>query len=395
MTLWRRQLQLVHRRQRPRSGSAPSKGPTASSCDPIEWRSGGSYLRSTLHRRCVMHWRKRPSSSVPPGSTGRYEGQISAAQFRTRPRWLRGNPGHCRASALCGSVRAGPGPEGIASRGCRRRGRTAEWATVKLRGFADSEEPPPAGQVQQEMSARGRPSRLCVATNWPTWALNQFPCSATTRVGTRWCSSWPLGFRFDAAIAQNLLARWCEQAAAERPWSPLINCDELCGAPHLYRRIGFTDEVYWHCRYQRPDSPRRGVDAQRLQPGVRVDPRCRSSIVGAAALASGVWCDLGRPPVPRAWTPFRPRRRCRADRRIRAPSCSPTMRAPSGLQSVPTNHRGPWLWRARAAEVRGGAQGGVGVTACACRSCRTRRSESRVRHPAAHVVMLDGGDNRH
>jgi hypothetical protein len=70
----------------------------------------------------------------------------------------------------------------------------------------------------------------------------------------------------------------------------------------------------------------------------------------------------------------------------------PTLRAPTAdpgavvfaddagaerAQSLPTNHRGPWLWCARAAEVRGGATGRRRGHRSRCRPFRTRGSESR------------------
>ena len=53
--------------------------------------------------------------------------------------------------------------------------------------------------------------------------------------------------------ARNLLADWSEHAAGEAPRSLLINCDDGSSLAMLYRNIGFTDEVYWHRRYQRLD----------------------------------------------------------------------------------------------------------------------------------------------
>jgi hypothetical protein len=46
-------------------------------------------------------------------------------------------------------------------------------------------------------------------------------------------------------------------------------------------------------------------------------------------------------------------------------------------QSAPTDHRGPWLWCARATEVRGGATGRRRGHRSRCRPFRTRGSESR------------------
>ena len=266
---------------------------------------------------------------------------------------------------------ADPCVRGLAPRGLRvedvvDEDGLREWATVKLRGFADSEAggTGPTGDV-------GARTRLCVATNWPTWALNQFPCSATTRVGTRWSVSWPR-VPFRRRVAQNLLARWCEQAAAERLAPDQLHDDG--GAPasvpahRLHRRGLLAPPV--------PETgPAAGVDAQRLQPGVPV-LRCRSSIVTAQQRShpafGATWAGCSRAPwdtVPAA---------CASSR---SPNPGAVVFADDAgaerAQSVPTNHRGPWLWRARAAEVRGERQGGVGVTARVAGRFRTRRMMPR------------------
>jgi GNAT superfamily N-acetyltransferase len=53
-------------------------------------------------------------------------------------------------------------------------------------------------------------------------------------------------------IAQGMLAHWSRQAKGADIRSLLINCDDGGQAAALYRRLGFTDEVYWHRRYRRP-----------------------------------------------------------------------------------------------------------------------------------------------
>jgi len=159
--------------------------------------------------------------------------------------------------ALLGSVRAGPGPEALRVEDVVDDDGLREWATVKLRGFADSEEPPPAEQVQQEMSARQAEQAVC---RYQLAYLGAEPVSMLGHYTGRDQMVFLLATRVPfrrRAIAQNLLARWCQQAAAERPRSLLINCDDGGAPAHLYRRIGFTDEVYWHRRYQRPDPTRR------------------------------------------------------------------------------------------------------------------------------------------
>jgi hypothetical protein len=93
-----------------------------------------------------------------------------------------------------------------------------------------------------------------------------------------------------------------------------------------------------------------------------------------------------RPPInarsagmARCWRRWQPRGQARTERGT--PKSGAVVFADDAgaesAQSVPTNHRGPWLWRARAAEIRGGAtRRRRGHRSC-CRRFRTRRSESR------------------
>ena len=142
---------------------------------------------------------------------------------------------------------------------------------MKLRGFPDSEQPPTAEQVQQEMSARQAEWAVC---RYQLGYLGAEPVSMLGHYAGRDQMVFLLATRVPfrrRAIAQKLLARWCEQAAAERPRSLLINCDDGGAPALLYRCIGFTDEVYWHRRYQRPDPTSRGYGDPSRQRGSGVD----------------------------------------------------------------------------------------------------------------------------
>lgn len=46
-----------------------------------------------------------------------------------------------------------------------------------------------------------------------------------------------------------MLANWT-QASEGATRSLLINCDDGRPAAALYRRMGFTDEIYWYRRYR-------------------------------------------------------------------------------------------------------------------------------------------------
>ena len=326
-------------------------------------RSGGSYLvDSASSVRDALA--EATEFFGPPGSTcGSIRGTDLGGSVPNSAS-LASRQSRTPSCSPCGSVRAGPGPEGLRVEDVVDEDGLREWATVKLRGFADSGSRPRRDRSNRRCR-RGRPSRLCVATNWPTWALNQFPCSATTRVGTRWCSSWPLGFRFDAARS----LRTCSPGGVNK-----LRQSGPGRSDQLRRRRRAGTSVPAHRLHRRgllappvPETdPPSGVDAQRLQPGVRCYPRCRSSIVTAQQRShpafGATWAGCSRRAL---WDTVPPRAR-RADRRIRAPSCSPTMRAPSGL-------------RASRRTIAGRGYGGLGRPKCGEATGRRRGHRSRCR----------------
>ena len=155
--------------------------------------------------------------------------------------------------ALVGPVRARPGPQSLRVEDVVDDEGLRTWVTVKLRGFADSEDPPSPEQIESELSAR--------RAEWPVSRyelahLGAEPVAALGHHTGRDQMVFLLATRTPfrrLGVAQNLLAHWSHEAAVRAPRSLLINCDESSAPAALYRRIGFTDEVYWHRRYQRPD----------------------------------------------------------------------------------------------------------------------------------------------
>ncbi len=129
------------------------------------------------------------------------------------------------------------------------------WARVKLQSFADSENAPAADVVAAEVAARRGEQplaeyQLAILDGEPVAVLAHYPGTddLVFILGTR----TPYRHR---GIAQAMLARWAAAAAGGR--SLIINAT-VDGAPAaLYRRLGFTDEVYWYSRYElsRPADP--------------------------------------------------------------------------------------------------------------------------------------------
>lgn len=122
------------------------------------------------------------------------------------------------------------------------------WARVKLQSFDDSEDDPAAEAVAAEVARRlGElpiaEYQLATLTGEPVAILAHYPGNddLVFLLGTR------LPYRH-RGIAQAMLARWA--ATAGEPRSLMINATEG-GAPEaLYRRLGFTDEVFWYSKYE-------------------------------------------------------------------------------------------------------------------------------------------------
>jgi len=125
------------------------------------------------------------------------------------------------------------------------------WASVKVVAFSNSEDEPPSDAIAKEMEARRaewpiarydlanlRREPVAILAHYMA-SEDQMVFNLATRVPYR-----------HLGIAQALLRGWAERATDAGARSLLINCDEHGQPAALYRRIGFTDEVYWHRRYQ-------------------------------------------------------------------------------------------------------------------------------------------------
>lgn len=126
-----------------------------------------------------------------------------------------------------------------------------EYEDTRRRGFADSDEPSPPdalatraelGRAEMEGGARYWLARVedepAAAMSWYD-IEDRLIFSLATRVVFR-----------KRGIASHLICRLVEESQDAGVRSVLINADEADRPIRLYRRLGFTDEVYWRATYE-------------------------------------------------------------------------------------------------------------------------------------------------
>jgi GNAT superfamily N-acetyltransferase len=122
------------------------------------------------------------------------------------------------------------------------------WARVKLQSFADSEDAPAPEAVTAEIEARRGELPLAEyllgsIDGEPVAVLAHYPGvdDLVFILGTR----APYRHR---GISRALLAHLAAAAAGGR--SLIINATDGGTPAAMYRRLGFTDEVYWYSKYE-------------------------------------------------------------------------------------------------------------------------------------------------
>jgi GNAT superfamily N-acetyltransferase len=152
--------------------------------------------------------------------------------------------------AHVGDVPEAPPVEGITVETVGEGG-LEEYEDTRCRGFANSDEPTPQEELDWRIDLR-RAEMTGGANYWlarigaePTAAMNWYDgedrliFSLATRVNYR-----------KRGIASHLLCRLLEDSERTGTRSVIINANEVGTPIELYRRLGFTDEVYWHATYE-------------------------------------------------------------------------------------------------------------------------------------------------
>lgn len=151
--------------------------------------------------------------------------------------------------ALVGQMTGRAGPQDLEIKSVDETGLT-DWATVKLQAFDDTESAPAPDRLAREVAARR--SELPIAEcqigllageRAAVLAYYRGSDQMVFNLGTR----VPYRHR---GIAQAMLARWVTAGAANTCRSLMINATDGGRPARLYRRLGFTDEIYWHHNYE-------------------------------------------------------------------------------------------------------------------------------------------------
>jgi ribosomal protein S18 acetylase RimI-like enzyme len=129
-----------------------------------------------------------------------------------------------------------------------------DFVTVKLQGFANSEEAPSAERLTQEMAIKEQDflglGRFFVArTHGEIAAIVAYYEGASDRLIFNLATRVPFRMK---GIAKILLDFVLADSHAKGCRSVILNTDPADTPINWYRRIGFTEEVYWHRRYSYP-----------------------------------------------------------------------------------------------------------------------------------------------
>jgi hypothetical protein len=150
---------------------------------------------------------------------------------------------------LVGELHARTGPDGL----CMEAVESAdlpEWAALKIKCFEDTEGEPTPEQLSRELTVRSSDAaletlRLARLGDEVVGVLGYYAGDdqLVFNLGTR------VPFRH-RGIAQAMLACWAREGAAAGCRSLTINATDPGRPADLYRRLGFTDEVYWQQHYR-------------------------------------------------------------------------------------------------------------------------------------------------
>jgi GNAT superfamily N-acetyltransferase len=151
--------------------------------------------------------------------------------------------------ALVGPMSGRAGPDKLVVETVDASG-LEEWAWVKVQCFDDTEEPPAPGRLAQEVASRREEMALAECQ---LGRLGGEPVAIMAYYRGRDQMVFNLGTRLPyrhRGIGQAMLGRWVDSGTASGCRSLIINATDGGRPAALYRRLGFTDEVYWYRKYE-------------------------------------------------------------------------------------------------------------------------------------------------
>ena len=126
-----------------------------------------------------------------------------------------------------------------------------EYEDTRCRGFADSDEP--TSQKELDWRTNLRRAEMTGGANYWLARIREEPAAVMSWYDNEDRLIFSLATRLPfrrRGIASHLLCRLLGDSGRKDTRSVVINANEA-GAPiELYRRLGFTDEVYWHATYE-------------------------------------------------------------------------------------------------------------------------------------------------
>jgi ribosomal protein S18 acetylase RimI-like enzyme len=162
--------------------------------------------------------------------------------------------GASRDKANTHLAHVGPRPERFQLAGITVERVTAaslmHYVLVKLKGFANSEDAPPVEHVDQELAVRGselaRMGRFLIARvgDEPASILGYY--DGSDRLIFNLATRTPFRMR---GVARHLLCEVVANSYDQGCSSVVINTDPSDTPIQWYRRLGFTDEVFWRRNY--------------------------------------------------------------------------------------------------------------------------------------------------
>lgn len=125
-----------------------------------------------------------------------------------------------------------------------------DYALVKLKGFANSEDAPPADTLEHELALRR--SEIAGIGRFQVARIGSEPAAILGYYDDADRSIFNLATRLpfrNRGIAKHLLCRVLADSYDRGCRSVIIGTNPADTPIQLYRRLGFTDEVYWHGSY--------------------------------------------------------------------------------------------------------------------------------------------------